>query len=59
MGRVWKGVSPSTVGTFLDFGVSVLKPGFWLVIKFKSTSIIPANVCYDCSMGGGGVSVVK
>ena len=42
------------MGTFLDFGVTVLKPGFWWVIKFKLTSIIAANVYYDCSIGGGG-----
>ena len=39
-------------------GVTVLKPGFWWVIKFKLTSIIAANVYYDCSIGGGTVSVV-
>ena len=42
------------MGRFWILGLTVLKPGFWWVIKFKLTSILAPNFYYDCSIRGGG-----
>ena len=44
-GRVWKGVSPSHGGDFLE--IWVLKTRFWYVINVKLTSNLARNE-YDC-----------